>query len=621
MKHWKLKDPAQNAFTLTFRNGLEDSYREAFFTKSIRHVRIGLLMAVFFYGVFGIMDASLMPEVRRPLWIIRYAVFTPLTLAIFITSFTGIFKRCMQLCIASVILAAGLGIVFMTVIAPAPENYFYYAGLILVFFYGYAFIKLRFIWAATVGWIIVIAYEITAIGIIHTPFSMMMNNNFFFISSHVIGMFAGYSIEYFDRRDFLLARQLKNQNEEMNAINRELESRVYERTKQYSIANRELISEIEERKLFEAELRKNEEKYRAIIENIEEGYFEVNLRGNLIFFNESLCRITGHSKEELLGIDVRRNLDTKVAVRLYRIFNQIYRTGTPVRMANFEIKHKCGDRMVLELSASLMKDRRGGNIGFRGLIRDVTDRKHAEEELRRSKEAAEKANATKNEFLANMSHELRTPLNHIIGFSELILDGKMGTLNNMQSEYLRDVLSSSRHLFQLINDILDISKIESGRMHFELGTVKLKNVLNKSLMMVREDAVAHNITLSTNGISCPNTIEADERMLYQIMYNLLSNAVKFTPDGGKIKLSAREVDNGKYVQISVADTGIGINQQDQGRVFERFEQLDPTLTKRYKGTGLGLHLAKKMVEIHSGRIWVESEGEGKGSTFHFTIPV
>jgi signal transduction histidine kinase len=277
------------------------------------------------------------------------------------------------------------------------------------------------------------------------------------------------------------------------------------------------------------------------------------------------------------------------------------------------------------------------------LSQEIEIRKRVEAELKDTKELAEKANLTKSVFLANMSHELRTPLNHIMGFTELVLDKNFGELNDTQEEYLGDVLNSSKHLLSLINDILDLSKIEAGKVELESAPFNLKILLENSFTMIKEKAMKHGITLLMEIDGIPDTITADERMLKQIIYNLLSNAVKFTPDGGKIRLLSSLANNKKiidqiesipcqlsaadfgfhqdWVQISVQDTGIGFKPEEAERIFHPFEQLDSSKSRRYQGTGLGLSLTKQFTELHDGSIWAESEGEGKGSTFHIVIPI
>jgi len=253
-------------------------------------------------------------------------------------------------------------------------------------------------------------------------------------------------------------------------------------------------------------------------------------------------------------------------------------------------------------------------------------------ELAKAKEAAVTASKAKSEFLANMSHELRTPLNHIIGFTELVLSKNFGNLNDTQEEFLNDVHGSSHHLLSLINDILDISKVEAGKLELQPSIVNLPDLLENCLIMIKEKALSHSIQTIVNANGIPDTIVADERKLKQIMYNLLSNAAKFTPDGGKISVSAQKYrlksidglgsdsNENNAIKISVSDTGIGIRHHDLSRVFNPFEQLDSSASRKFQGTGLGLSLTKQLVELHGGKIWAESKGENKGSTFSFIIP-
>ena len=228
------------------------------------------------------------------------------------------------------------------------------------------------------------------------------------------------------------------------------------------------------------------------------------------------------------------------------------------------------------------------------------------------------ANKHKSEFLANMSHELRTPLNAIIGFSEALLEKMFGAINEKQKDYLQDIHSSGQHLLSLINDILDLAKVEAGRMELNLGTFDLPAAIANALTLIRERAMRHGIGLSVEVDSRLGELNADERKLKQILLNLLSNAVKFTPEGGKIKVVARRVDD--MVEIAVSDMGIGIALKDQATVFEEFKQVGSDYTRKAEGTGLGLALTRKLVELHGGTIRLESE-PGKGSTFTFTLPL
>ena len=229
----------------------------------------------------------------------------------------------------------------------------------------------------------------------------------------------------------------------------------------------------------------------------------------------------------------------------------------------------------------------------------------------------EVASKHKSEFLANMSHELRTPLNAIIGFSEVLSDRMFGDLNEKQEEYLKDIHASGTHLLSLINDILDLSKIEAGRMELELSDFHLPTALDSALTLIRERAGRRNIALHTNIDNRLGEIRADERKIRQVVLNLLSNAIKFTPEGGRIDVAAAP--RVGSVEISVSDTGVGIAPEDQEAVFEEFRQVG-TAEKKAEGTGLGLTLCRKFIELHGGRIWVKSQ-VSVGSTFTFTIPV
>lgn len=271
------------------------------------------------------------------------------------------------------------------------------------------------------------------------------------------------------------------------------------------------------------------------------------------------------------------------------------------------------------------------------------DLRHKTAELKQSNLELIRASKMKSDFLANMSHELRTPLNAIIGFSEMLIDKHFGELNETQEDYLSDILSSGRHLLSLINDILDLSKVESGKMKLEPAEISVVEFCEKSLTMIKEKAMKHNITLLLDIGEIPKTIIADGRRLKQVLLNLLSNAAKFSPDAGAIRLSATVVDRNwlnehipplfrgnllflprdnqqSYLKFSVTDNGIGIHPDSSARIFNPFEQEESSTAKRYDGTGLGLALCKNLVALHHGYIWMESE-VNKGSTFSIAIPL
>ncbi len=237
-------------------------------------------------------------------------------------------------------------------------------------------------------------------------------------------------------------------------------------------------------------------------------------------------------------------------------------------------------------------------------------------ELDEKSRELEAASRHKSEFLANMSHELRTPLNAILGFSQVLREGMFGEVNEKQAEYLDDILSSGNHLLALIDDILDLSKVEAGQVELEVAPFSLREALERGVVMVRERALKDGVQVALAAVPDFDIVTGDERRIRQVIFNLLSNAVKFTPAGGTVDVRATQVDG--EMRVSVADTGRGIAAEDHERIFEEFQQAEAGAEQR-EGTGLGLALSKRLVELHGGRIWVDSE-PGKGSTFVFTLP-
>jgi signal transduction histidine kinase len=262
------------------------------------------------------------------------------------------------------------------------------------------------------------------------------------------------------------------------------------------------------------------------------------------------------------------------------------------------------------------------------LRKTILDLIEAEGEARRNLRQAERASRAKSEFLANMSHELRTPLNHVIGFTELVLDDAGPELSTNNRESLGDVLNSARHLLSLINDTLDMSRIEAGKIELACTEVELAPLLQKSLNIVKDSALRKEIGLFAELDDIPARVWVDERKLTQVLYNLLSNAVKYTPHGGRVVVTAHTCtpdtpgDDGRSaVEISVSDTGIGLRADECAKLFVPFQRIENPSNRNTPGTGLGLSLARKLVELHGGRIWAESSGEQKGTTFRFTIPL
>ncbi|MFA5352611.1 MAG: PAS domain S-box protein [Thermodesulfovibrionales bacterium] len=309
-------------------------------------------------------------------------------------------------------------------------------------------------------------------------------------------------------------------------------------------------------------------------------------------------------------------------------FPAIWSVGIPTALSQGTWHHETAirDRQGREVPVSqvivIYKTAEGEVDFIATIMRDITERKAMEEKLRDASLVAEASSRAKSEFLANMSHELRTPLNSIIGFSDLMRSDMAGPVSPEQLEYLSDIYDSGKHLLSLINDLLDLAKIESGKVELDLREVSLREVVTGSIALFREKALKHGFLLTAVVDDEVERVVVDERRLRQILFTLVGNAVKFTPDGGKITVTARKVnsDGEAGIEVAVADTGIGMSKDDLKKLFQPFQQLESSLTRKYAGTGLGLSLSKRMVELHRGRIWVESE-LGKGSRFVFVLPI
>ncbi len=375
-----------------------------------------------------------------------------------------------------------------------------------------------------------------------------------------------------------------------------------------------LVQEISERESVQVSLSRSEELFRTTLEKMLEGCQIVDREYRYIFVNAAAAAQGRRSKEELLG---RTMMEVYPGIEETRMFAAIETCMTEGRASHFQNHFQNPDGSAGWFELSIQPAPEGVFI----LSADISEAKRLEAE-RLAREAAEMANRTKSDFLANMSHELRTPLNSIIGFTEVLQDSLYGELNGKQREYLRYIETSGRHLLELINDILDLSKVEAGKEEVELSSCSVRDLLDLSITMLREKANSHSISLDREiAPEADIRIFSDEHKLRQILFNLLSNAVKFTPDGGMVRVEARLSETTpRRLALSVSDTGIGIEEADLGRLFHEFSQLDSPLQKRYEGTGLGLALTKRLVEMLGGSIEVTSRF-GEGSVFTVFLPL
>ncbi|MEI7770575.1 MAG: ATP-binding protein [Chloroflexales bacterium] len=385
-------------------------------------------------------------------------------------------------------------------------------------------------------------------------------------------------------------RHLKAAQQELLELNRTLEERVRQRT-----------AEVQD-----------------LYERAPVGYHSVDAHGTMMMVNQTELTLLGYARAEMLGRPVTDFLTPPSRATFHATF-PVFRQRGWLSDLEAEFIRSDGTTLPVLISATAIYDQAGAYVMSRSTVIDMTLRKQVEETMRRANVELARAARAKDDFLANMSHELRTPLNAILAFSEILREAIYGPLNPRQQDSLHNIETSGHHLLELINDILDLSKVESGQMNLQVERVSVADLCDASLLFVRELALKKSLRIAFDINDSTATLEVDPRRMKQMLVNLLSNAVKFTPTGGYVRLEVAADAMEGVIRFAVQDTGIGIAPDDLARLFQPFSQLDSSLSRQYEGTGLGLALVRRLAEQHGGSIAVES-ALGAGSRFTITLP-
>jgi two-component system cell cycle sensor histidine kinase/response regulator CckA len=560
----------------------------------------------------------LVPEVKHALWFIRYAIVCPIIFLVFLFSFTRYFRKYMQVAIASAVLAGGLGIIKMIQIAPYPASHSYYAGLILVFFYGYTFYKLRFVWATLTGWIIVIAYEIAAIWLNPTDIPILINNNFFFLTGNVFGMFACYSIEYYLRKNYLQARLLDIEKKKVEDANLRLEERVEDRTTQLIRTNNELKQEINERKRADYALRESEEKYRILIDNADTAIF-IAQDDVIKFPNPMTLNLIRYSADELAQMQFTDLIHFQDRDMVHERHRRRLRGEEPPSSYDFRVINKNGEKLWVHLNTVLITwEGRPATLNF---LRDITSQKKLETQLRQ----AQKMEAI-GTLAGGVAHDLNNILSGLVSYPELLL------LDIPEDSPLRKpmlaIQESGQKAAAIVQDLLTLAR--RGVSTSEV--VNLNQIIQQYLVSLEfEKLLSYHPDVKVKHELEPDlfNILGSPVHLSKTIMNLVSNAAEAMPEGGAISIStqSRYVDKpingyetitpGEYVSLTVADTGTGISPGEVNKIFE------PFYSKKVmgrSGTGLGMSVVWGTVKDHHGYIDVTSTLE-KGTTFILYFPV
>ncbi len=605
-----------NGLTLAYCDAsahLEEDFLRHYFDKSLPQMRVSILLGAGLYSLFGILDAVLVPMQKYLFWFIRFAVIAPMIATVVASYRYDRFAVIMQYCLSALILVSGLGIVLMIVIAPSPVTDVYYAGLILVIFMGYTFIKARFIWALISCWALVLIYQFAAVAFTHTPIPVLINNNFFFIGANIIGMFAAYSIEKMERRDFYLAVLLQEEKNTVQKMNAELEERVRERTVEIARANRDLLREIEERKKTESDL----QLILTAIEQASEAVVISDASGIVEYVNPAFERLSGYRREDVYGTSLGQ-IGSEQQDAAYRADIQRRLAAGDTWAGRLVTRKKNGGFFDAEVSIAPIRDKDGRITHHVSVQRDMTQ----ESELRRQLRQAQKMEAI-GSLAGGIAHDFNNILVPIIGHAEI---AQLETPEENQiHRSLREILRAATRAKDLVGQILAFSR----QSEIEFRPLKIHIVVREAIRLLRA-SIPPSVEIVQKIAKDCGPVMGDPSQIHQVVMNLATNAYHAMAEtGGTMTVSLSEVGidaknpkgphpmpMGRYACLSVEDTGSGIDKAMIGKIFDPYFTTKP----QGEGTGLGLSVVHGIVTSHKGKIFVNSQ-PGEGSCFTIYLPL
>ncbi len=587
-----------NKITLSFKPAMEALFRKKYFEDSIIKFRVAFVLVAILYGSFGVLDLFMFPNYATLFFKIRFYIIIPFFISVFVLSFTKIFPRIWQFLLFVSFILSGTGISYMNMFE--PTNYAYYTGLMLIFTSGYFFINLRFFLASVAGWTTIIIFNLLAILYADSPTLVILTNNFFFISANVIGMFASYGIESHIRRNFFLNGVLEEDKKQIHSLNINLENKVEERTK-------EVVAAKDKTEAINANIT-------AIIESTSDGIWTFDSDFNIIYLNEVFKK--GFKLNLGVELNPGDNILARTPVEYSSKWRERYLRTLDNECFTIEDEYTIRGKSIYFLTSFTPVIKNGKVVGGTCYTSNITLDKLAKKELIRAKDHAEESDRLKSAFLANMSHEIRTPMNGIIGFSELLKTPNL--TGDLQQKYIAMIEESGERMLNIINDIVDISKIEAGLMEMYIRESNINDQMDYVFNFFSPEAARKGlgISMNTDLSNEESIINTDTEKLYAILINLVKNAIKYTAKGS-IEFGYTKKD--EFLEFYIKDTGIGVPEDRQKAIFERFIQADVSDKMAHQGAGLGLSISKAFLEMLGGEIWINSV-DGVGSTFYFTIP-